>query len=74
MSGLCCLQADEPIADYEAMDDVYQGKACCVSTSLNLRMNQNNMNELLSHTVIHFSSVGMPEEGFKGKQCCLFVL
>uniref|UniRef100_A0A672YDI8 Ubiquitin carboxyl-terminal hydrolase 48 n=1 Tax=Sphaeramia orbicularis TaxID=375764 RepID=A0A672YDI8_9TELE len=27
--SIICLKADEPIADYAAMDDVYQGKYCC---------------------------------------------
>uniref|UniRef100_A0A671TAH7 Ubiquitin carboxyl-terminal hydrolase 48 n=1 Tax=Sinocyclocheilus anshuiensis TaxID=1608454 RepID=A0A671TAH7_9TELE len=29
--SIICLKADEPIADYAAMDDVYQGKCCFTS-------------------------------------------
>ena len=38
------VQADEPIADYAAMDDVYQGEGgfCCSSRTINLRINLKN--------------------------------
>ncbi|XP_015258749.1 PREDICTED: ubiquitin carboxyl-terminal hydrolase 48-like [Cyprinodon variegatus] len=28
---IICLKADEPVTDYAAMDDAYQGRCCCLS-------------------------------------------
>lgn len=67
MSTLVCSQADEPISDYAAMDDVYQGERLFSPVFISILFRP-VMIIVFSHMESCFSfAVGMPEEGFKGE-------
>lgn len=74
MNFIVSSQADEPIADYAAMDDVYQGKWYyrhlqynCYISIVEKTVIQTSYRSYCSLMDISSFTVRMPEEGFKGE-------